>query len=132
MKAISLLLLTSLLFFGFFCEESSPVVGSDQDVQIINLGFTVTSTSLSGQTMYASGIVRNNGTTKVSSPWYVEGQFYSDSTYTLKLGGGNTEITVPLDPGQSTPWDLTCTPSQGLGQNYPAFRVHDLRGIYKK
>lgn len=125
-------MLTSLLFFGFFCEVSSPVVGSDQDVQIINLVFTVGSTSLSGQTMYASGTVRNSGSTKVSSPWYVEGQFYTDSTYSLKLGGGNTQIIVPLDPGQSTLWNLSCTPPQGSAQNYPAFRVRDLRGVYKK
>ncbi len=132
MKAISLLMLTSLLFLGFMCEGSSPVVGSDQDVQINSLAFTVTSTSLSGQIMYASGTVRNYGSTKVSSPWYVEGQFYADSTYALKLGGDNTQINVPLDPGQSTIWNLSFTLPQGSAQNYPAFKVRDLRGIYRK
>ncbi len=132
MKAISLLMLTSLLFLGFMCEGSSPVVGSDQDVQINSLAFAITSTSLSGQTMYASGTVRNYGSTKVSSPWYVEGQFYADSTYALKLGGDNTQINVPLDPGQSTIWNLSFTLPQGSAQNYPAFKVRDLRGIYRK
>ncbi len=132
MKAISFLMLTSLLFLGFMCEGSSPVVGSDQDVQINSLAFTVTSTSLSGQIMYASGTVRNYGSTKVSSPWYVEGQFYADSTYALKLGGDNTQINVPLEPGQSTLWNLSFTLPQGSAQNYPAFKVRDLRGIYRK
>jgi hypothetical protein len=131
MKVLFVLILSSLSFFAFVCEKSNPVVGSNKDVEISGLVFTIDRSYVSGTTMYANGTVRNDGSGKVTSPWFVEGQFYTDSTYTMKLGGSNIQITVPLNQGQGTVWNLSFTPSQISAQYYPRFKVSDLRGIYK-
>lgn len=134
MKKITVFILASLMFFGVLCGEgdggSNPIVGSDQDAEILGLNFKIVNKSVVSNSLHADGIVTNASSSKVRTPWYVEGQFYLDSTKTLKLGGSNVEITVPLDPAQSTTWSLNFTPSS-LQYNYTHFVVGDLRGIYK-
>lgn len=132
MKLLFVLILSSLSFYAFSCGvESNPVVGSNKDVEISGLVFTVERSYISGTTMYASGTVRNNGPLKVTSPWVIEGQFYTDSTYIIKIGGSNVQINVPLESGQGTLWSLSLYPGQGNSQTYPNFKVGNLRGIYK-
>ncbi len=125
--------LPTLLFFGFSCTPATnPIVGSSADTQIPNAVVTIDTTYISYGSMYAHGLVRNNGTTQITAPWYVECQFYTDSTYTIKLGGNYTEIYVPLDPGQGTFWTVNFSSSNVAVQNYPKFKVKDQRAIYKK
>jgi len=131
MKLLFVLILSSLSFYAFSCGGwSNPVVGSNNDVVINGLVFTIDRSYVSGTTMYANGTVRNNGSVKVTSPWVIEGQFYTDSTYIIKIGGSNVQINVPLESGQGTLWSLSFYPSQGT-QVYPNFKVGNLRGIYK-
>ncbi len=132
MKLHFVLLIASLSFFAFMCEKSDPVVGSNKDVEISGLVFTLDRSNISGATMYANGTVRNNGSGQVNSPWLVEGQFYTDSTYTMKLGGSNVQINVPLESGQGTIWSLSFYSNQGNIPTYPKFKVGNLRGIYEK
>jgi hypothetical protein len=129
-KAISLILISVLIIS---CEESEPVVGSTQDTAISNLSFTVDTTYLEVSTsqLIARGTVKNNGNSSVSSPWYVEAQFYTDATLRTKLGGSYTQIGVPLSRGQSTFWTINYSSSNVDVKNYPNFAVGDLRGIYK-
>jgi hypothetical protein len=126
-------ILICLPFLAFVCESSKEdtVVGSNKDVEISGLTFTIDRSYVSGLTMYANGTVRNEGSAKVTSPWFVEGQFYTDSTYSLKLGGDNVQISVPLDHGQGTIWNLSFYLNQGTTQIYPEFKIGNLRGIYK-
>ncbi len=74
----------------------------------------------------------NNGTSAISPPWYVECQFYTDSTFTLKIGGNNTLLSVPLNPGQGTFWTISFSSTNVDVRNYPKFRVKDQRAIYKR
>ena len=129
-KAISIILIS---FYIVSCEESEPVVGSNQDTAIPNLSFTVDTTYLEVSTsrLYAQGTVKNNGSSSVTSPWYVEAQFYTDATFRTKLGGSYTQIGVPLSRGQSTFWTIYYSSSNVDVKNYPNFAVGDLRGIYK-
>ncbi len=129
-KAISLILIS---VFIFSCDESDPVVGSNQDTAIPNLSFTVDTTYLETSTsrLFAQGTVKNNGSSSVTSPWYVEAQFYTDATLRTKLGGSYTQIGVPLSRGQSTFWTINYSSSNVDVKNYPNFAVSDLRGIYK-
>jgi hypothetical protein len=115
------------------CETTDPVVDSPTDTLIQNLSFTVDTTFLdSGNNrLVAKGTTRNNGSSKVTSPWYMEAQFYTTKTSNLKLGGGNTQIGVPLSSGQSTLWTIYFTSSNVDVLSYPNFGVKDLRGIYK-
>lgn len=131
----SLLFSASLLFsFVYFgCQQSTEsTVGSSQDTQIPNTTVTVDTTYIASTLLYARGKVTNNGTSSITPPWYVECQFYTDSTYTLKLGGNYTTISVPLDPGQGTFWTVSFSSSNVTVQQYPKFKVKDQRAIYKK
>ena len=128
-----ILILVCFPFLAFLCETSKedPVIGSTNDVEIRGLVFSIDTSYISGLTMYAYGTVRNESSAKVTSPWYVEGQFYTDSTYSLKLGGTNVRINVPLDHEQGTIWSLSFYLDQGNTRIYPEFKIGNLRGIYK-
>ena len=115
------------------CTESEPVVGSNSDTTIPNLSFSIDTTYLdySNSKLVAKGLVKNNGSTNVSSPWYVECQFYTNGSKTTKLGGNYTQIGVPLSNGESTFWTVTYSSSNVDVRNYPNFAVGSMRGIYK-
>jgi hypothetical protein len=122
----------SLLLLGASCEEgNSTVVGSNQgNTDITNVSFTVTQLVGSSSSLKASGTVKNTGSVQIKSPWYVECQFYADSTLTLKLGGNRTQISVPLEPGVETLWSITFS-SQNIAEgDYPNFRVSNMRAYY--
>lgn len=133
MKSLIFVPLLILMLSLTSCETTDPIVDSPTDTLIQNLSFTIDETYLdSGNNrLVAKGTTKNNGSTKVTSPWYMEAQFYSTKTSNLKLGGGNTQIGVPLSPGQSTLWTIYFTSSNVDVLNYPNFGVKDLRGIYK-
>ena len=134
MKIIISAFLVMVTFIISSCDVGNDtVVDSPQDTYITNLSFTVDTTYLdSGSNrLVASGSVKNNGSTKVTSPWYIEGQFYTTQTSNVKLGGSNTQIGVPLSKGQSTFWTLYFSSSNVDVKNYPNAGVKDLRGIYK-
>ena len=133
---MKLVLISTVLVFLLFlisCDESEPVVGSNGDNTIPNLSFILDITYLdaANNKLVAKGIVKNNGTSQVSSPWYVECQFYTNSSRTTKLGGNYIQIGVPLSNGQSTFWTLTYSSLNISVNEYPNFTVGDLRGIYK-
>jgi hypothetical protein len=128
---VSIIVIISLLITS--CDESETTVGSDQDTVIPNLSFTVDTTYLdaANSRLFAKGSVKNNGSSKVTSPWYVECQFYTSAAKTTKLGGNSTQIGVPLSNGQSTFWTINYSSSNVNVNDYPNFAVGDLRGIYK-
>lgn len=68
-------------FVMISCEESEPVVGSTQETSIANLSFTVDTTYLdaANSRLVAKGSVKNNWSSQVTSPWYVECQFYTNA-----------------------------------------------------
>ena len=122
-----------VLIFASCQLPNETVVGSNQDTEIKNTAFQVDTTYVqtSPAGMVARGKVKNQGTTTISSPWYVEAQFYTDSTYQTKLGGNDTQIGVPLSPGQQTFWTISFSSSNVDVRLYPKFRVREIRAIYK-
>ena len=122
-----------LVFITFtFCDsESDSIVGSIEDVEINNVSFVIDSTYEEASKLYATGTVTNLGTENILAPWYVEAQFYTNSSYSTKLGGNYTEIKVPLEPYIETFWTITFSSSTIDVNLYPNFRVSDLRAIYK-
>lgn len=129
---ISLIIFFSILLLGSSCENgNNTVVGSTQgNTDINNVSFTVTQLEVSSTSLKASGTVKNTGTSTISSPWYLEAQFYSDSTLTLKLGGNNTRIGVPLESGLQTIWTITFSDPNIAEGDYPNFRVSNFRAFY--
>ena len=113
-------------------DPGSTVVGSASDTQIDGVTFTVDTTyvdaSGSGQ-LVARGMVKT--TVNIVAPWYIEGQFYTDSTMMVKLGGNDTQISFPLSPGQSTFWTIYFYTSSVDVRQFPDFRIGNLRAIYK-
>lgn len=102
MKSAAYLFLVILSSLLISCNEAGDtVVGSTHDTQIINLSFNVDTTYLeaSKNRLVAKGRVTNNGNAQVTSPWYVEGQFYTDATYKTKLGGSSTQSVSPYREG---------------------------------
>lgn len=110
------------------CDEGETTVGTDTDTVISNLFFTVDTTYLdsANSRLVAKGSVKNNGSSKVTSPWYVECQFYTNSSKTTKLGGNYTKIGIPLSNGQSTLWTINYSSSNVNVNDYPNFAVGDL------
>lgn len=80
----------------------------------------------------AKGRVTNGGTTTVSPPWYVEAQLYTDASFSTKLGGNFTSISVPLSPTQTTFWAISFSTSSVDVRSFPNSKVRDLRAIYKR
>jgi hypothetical protein len=120
------------LFFNTNCEPiGESTVGSPSDTEISRVAFVVDTTYIGGSLLYAKGRVQNTGPNTISPTWYVEAQFYTDATYTTKLGGNYTSISVPLGPGQSTFWTISFSSSNVDVRKFPDFRVRDLRAIYK-
>jgi len=133
MKQLIILSVLVLSLILISCDESEPVVGSTGDTAIPNLSFTVDTTYLdaSNNRLVAKGTVKNNGNSQVTSPWYVECQFYTNSSKTTKLGGNYTQIGVPLAKSESTFWTINYSSSNVNVNDYPNFAVSNFRGIYK-
>jgi hypothetical protein len=127
------LALIFLLITGSSCDEEggSTVVGTTQgNTDINNVSFTVTELEVTSSSLQASGTVKNTGNKTITSPWYIEAQFYADSTYSLKLGGNRTQIGVPLEAGLQTIWTITFSDPDIAEGDYPNFRVSNFRAYY--
>jgi len=119
---------------NYACDQATlgeSTVGSPADTEITRMAFFVDTTYINGSYLYAKGRVQNNGSNNINPTWYVEAQFYTDATYSTKLGGNSTTISVPLSPGQSTFWTISFTSTNVDVRKYPGFTVKDLRAIYK-
>ncbi len=129
-------IILSLTFLGSSCENGNgngTIVGSTQgNTNINNVSFIITELEVFSNSLKASGTVKNTGSANITPPWYIEGQFYADSTLTLKLGGDNTRITVPLEPGVQTLWSLTFSDPNIAEGDYPNFRVSSMRAYYNE
>ena len=132
-----LTLVISVLFFllvtGSSCDEEggSTVVGNTQgNTNINNVSFTVTELEVTSSSLTATGTVKNTGSKTITSPWYIEAQFYTDSTYSIKLGGNRTQIGVPLESGLQTIWIITFSDPDIAEGDYPNFRVSSFRAYY--
>ena len=89
-------LLAVFVLFALLNIQCQPVtnteVGSPSDTQIPSMLISVDSTYISYYgTLVATGTVTNQGTSTITPPWFVECQFYTDSTFALKMGGNNTQ-----------------------------------------
>lgn len=110
-----------------------PADSGTGDAGISNVTFTVDTTYMvaSPGMLVARGLAKNDGSTTISSPWYVECQFYTDSTLLIKLGVNDTQIGVPLSPGQSVYWAISFSSGNVDVRRFPDFRVSDMRALYK-
>ncbi len=134
---MKILISTATLFLFFFltgCDNTTEsTVGSNNDTEIKNVSFTVDTTYLDAgnKRLVARGTATNLGTKTIASPWFIEAQFYTNATYSLKLGGSNTQIGVPLAPGEGTLWTIYYSSPNSDVRQYPDFKISNIRAIYK-
>jgi len=124
------LIVTMILAYFSGCGELS-VTGSDDVDEIKNVEFNILEKQSSQYTLTVKGTIKNNGTFKITPTWYVEGDFYSDNTYVLKLGGSSRQFNYSLDRGETTQWTLSFSSQEYNESDYPNFGIKNLRAYYK-
>ena len=125
------LLISSFFLLNNGCGGESSVTGSE-DVRVINnVQFTITEKVNRGNELYIKGIVKNSDRKTITPTWYVEGDFYSDNTYSFKLGGDNISFNYSLAQNESTSFQLRFSSSNYDESQYPSFAVKNLRAYYR-
>ena len=123
---------TTTLFLTFYliifsCEDTN-LTGSENVSEIENVTFSNLSTSISNNTLIASGtITNNNQSLSISPPWYIECQYYYENTSgnIFLIGGESTLISNALPAGVSLVWTLEHQVDNP--DNYSNFTINDLR-----
>ena len=134
MKIIALIV-TILLFYG--CSEG--VIGSENNETIDHVDWSIGTTenptgySPTNESWLATGMITNTGDTTILAPWWVEAEFYSDSTFTLILGGDQQSFNVNLQSGVSIQWTLSYSdPNKVEFESHPYFAINNFRAFISK
>jgi hypothetical protein len=133
MKIIALIV-TILLFYG--C--SGGVIGSENNETINHVDWSIGTTedsagySYTNQSLQVTGMITNTGDTTILAPWSVEAEFYSDSTFTLILGGDQQSFNVNLQTGVATQWTLNYSSQDKVESDYPNFAINNFRAFISK
>ena len=121
--------ITAILMSAIFmisCNENS-IVGADDVSVLEDANFEITEYLFTSTELIVTGTVSNDGDDTFYPPWYIEAEFYADSTFTTKFGGTRTTINYSLAPGENTLWQLTYSSSLIVESDYPNFAVKNLR-----
>jgi len=127
MKSLTLIV-TILLLFG--C--SGGVIGSENNETVNDVEWTLNEYTFSNTTLTATGMITNMGDTTIIATWGVEAEFYSDSTFTLILGGEQQFFNVNLGSGVSKQWTLNYSDPDIVESNYPSFAINNFRAFISK
>ena len=130
---IGTLIVTILLFYG--CPGG--VIGSENnktiDHVVVNWDYVnPAGYSYTNETLQVTGMITNTGDTTILAPWSVEAEFYSDSTFTLILGGDQQSFNVNLQTGVSIQWTLNYSSADKVESNYPNFAINNFRAFISK
>lgn len=115
------------IFLLFSCDETN-LTGSENVSEIENVTFSDLSTSISNNTLIASGTITNdNQSLSISPPWYIECQYYYTNTSgnIFLIGGENSLINNALPAGVSLEWTLEHQVDNS--DSYSNFTINDLR-----
>ena len=133
MKIITLIV-TVLLFYG--CPGG--VIGSENNETIDHVDWSIGTTenpagySYTNETLQVTGMITNTGDTTILAPWSVEAEFYSDSTFTLILGGDQQSFNINLQTGVATQWTLNYSSQDKVESDYPNFAIYNFRAFISK
>lgn len=109
------------------CEPGSgKLTGSDEVEVISSVSITVTEKTANTLSLVATGTITNNGS-NITPPWFLEGDFYSDNSFSFKLGGVSERIDFALGNSESTKWELAFESDKYAESEYPDFAVKNLR-----
>ncbi len=131
MKALLLCAMVLILFVIIGCNKEDLIGVEDVEV-ISHVQFTINEKIVSSTRLTVNGIIKNTGNKTIYPPWFIDGEFYSDSTFTFKLGGDKTKINYTLASNESTGWQLIFSSDQYIESDYPNFDVKNLRAFYEE
>ena len=132
MKTV-LLIASIILFTG--CQG---VIGSKNNETIDHVDWSIGTPenpdgySYTNQSLQVTGMITNTGDTTILAPWSVEAEFYSDSTFTLILGGDQQSFNVNLQTGVATQWTLNYSSQDKVESDYPNFAINNFRAFISK
>ena len=89
-----LLSIILLLILSIGCE-TTPIVGSQDVMEITNVGFTTDSLYSDGTSLTAEGTLTNNNSSTIYPPFHIECMFYTDNTLQTVLGGSSENFNLP-------------------------------------
>ena len=130
----TIITIVAILLFAMFivsCNESN-VVGADDVSVLEDATFEITEYLFTSTELIVKGIVSNDGDDSFYPPWYIEAEFYADSTFTTKFGGTRTTKNYSLAQGENTLWQLTYSSSLIIESDYPDFAVKNLRAYMEE
>ena len=138
MKKINLLICVTGCVIIMLISCGDGVVGSESNRTINHIewslgtledptGYVVTNSGLK-----ATGTITNVGDTTILAPWYVEAEFYEDSTFSFILGGDQQYHDVNLYVNVGRPWTLEFSSSDIVESNYTDFAIKNFRAFIKK
>ena len=132
MKTV-LLIASIILFTG--CQD---VIGSKNNETIDHVEWVLGTDdnpagySYTNETLQVTGMITNTGDTTILALWSVEAEFYSDSTFTLILGGDQQSFNVNLQTGVATQWTLNYSSQDKVESDYPNFAINNFRAFISK
>ena len=132
MKTV-LLIASIILFTG--CQG---VIGSKNNETIDHVEWVLGTDanpagySYKNGTLQVTGMITNTGDTTILALWWVEAEFYSDSTFTLILGGDQQSFNVNLQTGVATQWTLNYSSQDKVESDYPNFAINNFRAFISK
>ena len=88
--------------------------------------------SYTNETLQVTGMITNTGDSTILALWSVEAEFYSDSTFTLILGGDQQSFNVNLQTGVSTQWTLNYSSQDKVESDFPNFAINNFRAFISK
>ena len=88
--------------------------------------------SYTNETLQVTGMITNTGDSTILALWSVEAEFYSDSTFTLILGGDQQSFNVNLQTGVATQWTLNYSSQDKVESDYPNFAINNCRAFISK
>ena len=130
----------SIIIYSFFftinCGDG--IIGSESNQAISHVewslgtpddstGYVVTNLGLK-----ATGTIANVGDTTILAPWYVEAEFYEDSTFSFILGGDQVYYNENLYVNNSRFWTLEFSSSEIDESLYQDFSIKKFRAFIKK
>ena len=138
MKKTNLLIGVTVCVIIMLISCGDGIVGSESNHTINHIewllgtpedstGYVVTNSRLK-----ATGTITNVGDTTILAPWYVEAEFYEDSTFSFILGGDQVSYNVNLNVNTSRFWTLEFSSSEIVESNYPDFAIKNFRAFIKK
>lgn len=131
MRYILFLILGSFLFIGGSCNPTG-IIGAEDVTEYDGAKFVVTSKSAYSSYFRVQGTVENIGSNPFIPYWYIEGEFFADSTFKLKFGGDYTQMNYRLEPGEQTIWSIKYSHDDISESDYPNFGIKNLRAYRKE